>query len=218
MRRPDRLQSPLYVICDVESCGRHGWDPLAFVDACLDGGARLIQIRAKSLAAGALLTLVDRIVALAAPVGAQIIVNDRADVARLAGAAGVHVGQEDLTVTDVRRQLGSEAIVGLSTHTDEQVLATQDQPVTYVAIGPVFDTATKPTSRIAVGRQGVRRARAGLSPHVDLVAIGGITLDRAGDLITAGATAVAVIGDLFTPHPRTQVAAYLERLPRNDKV
>ena len=146
--------------------------------------------------------------------GATLIVNDRADVARLAGADGVHVGQDDLSPASVRRIVGADAIVGLSTHTTHQLDAAVREPVSYVAIGPVFGTATKATGHDAVGLRMVReaagRARARGLP---LVAIGGITLDRAASVIDAGAASVAVIGDLLAGgDPEARVRAFLERL------
>ncbi|HXH07527.1 MAG TPA: thiamine phosphate synthase, partial [Vicinamibacterales bacterium] len=140
-----RLPSRLYAILDCGVAAARGWAPLDLLRAFLDGGGRLIQIRAKELSSGALLRLADAAVAVAAPAGAVLIVNDRPDIARLAGAAGVHVGQDDLPVAAVRRVVGDAAIVGLSTHTVEQVAAALQEPVTYVAVGPIFGTATKAT-------------------------------------------------------------------------
>ena len=99
------ISSPLYVICDADACRRAGWTLIDFASACLDGGARLLQVRAKAEPSGRLLDETLAIVERAAG-AAQVIVNDRADVARLAGAAGVHVGQEDLSPVEVRSILG----------------------------------------------------------------------------------------------------------------
>src|SRR5262249_55234244 len=129
---------------------------------------------------------------------AQIIVNDRADVARLTGAAGVHVGQEDLAPTVVRAILGEPAIVGWSTHTPAQLDASFAEPISYVAVGPVFATTTKSTGYEALGLARVRDAAARAArPGIPLVAIGGITLDRAESVLAQGAAAVAVISDLL---------------------
>jgi thiamine-phosphate diphosphorylase len=142
------------------------------------------------------------------------VINDRADVARLAGAAGVHVGQTDLPPDLVRGILGPGAVVGVSTHSLDQIARALDAGPTYVAIGPVFPTATKATGEEAIGLEGVRRAaeRTGAA-GVPLVAIGGITLDRAPEVIEAGAAAVAVIGDLLAGgRPERRVREYLTRL------
>jgi thiamine-phosphate pyrophosphorylase len=209
------ISTPLYVICDADACRRAGWTLIDFASACLDGGARLLQIRSKAEPSGRFFDEALAIVERAAG-AAQVIVNDRADVARLAGAAGVHVGQEDLSPVEVRSILGEQAIVGWSTHTTRQLDAALSQPISYVAIGPVFTTETKSTGYDALGLSSVRDAatratRCGLP----LVAIGGITLDRAEAVLQQGAAAVAVIGDiLVTSDPEARVRAYLSRLSR----
>jgi thiamine-phosphate pyrophosphorylase len=153
-------------------------------------------------------------VQLAHSAGARVVINDRADVARVSGADGVHVGQDDLPVDAVRAVAGPDAVIGLSTHTVDQLDAAVLQPVTYVAIGPVFSTATKSTGYDALGIAGVEAAAARIAGHhVPLVAIGGITLERTADVLRAGAAVVAVIGDLLvTGNPTSRVRAYLERL------
>jgi thiamine-phosphate pyrophosphorylase len=151
---------------------------------------------------------------MAAPFGAQIIVNDRADVARLAAAAGVHVGQEDLAPDAVRRLIGENRIIGFSTHSTTQLDHAVQQPVDYVAVGPVFGTASKNTGYDAVGLKMVEEAAARARPRgLQVVAIGGITLERAADVIRAGADSVAIISDLLTTgDPRAQVREYLREL------
>ena len=146
--------------------------------------------------------------------GAQIIVNDRADVAHLAGAAGVHVGQDDLAPDAARRLIGTDRIVGFSTHSTPQLDLAVEQPIDYVAVGPVFGTASKDTGYDAVGLQLVEEAAKRARPRgLRVVAIGGITLDRAPDVIRAGADAVAIIADLMTSgDPRARVSQYLDRL------
>lgn len=136
--------------------------------------------------------------------------NDRADIARLAAADGVHLGQDDLAPAAARVILGPSATIGLSTHTVSQLDAAATEPVDYIAIGPVFGTATKDTGYDAVGLEMVRRAATYGRP---VVAIGGITLDTAASVIAAGARSVAVIGDLLTSgDPTARVRAYVERL------
>ena len=148
------------------------------------------------------------------------MVNDRADIARLAGAGGVHVGQEDLSPAAVRTIVGADAVVGLSTHTEAQIDAGVAEPVSYIAVGPVFGTATKKTGYTAVGLDRVRYAAAAIGrgrfpeggPR-GVIAIGGITLDLATEVVRAGAAAVAVITDLLaTGDPESRVRAYLTRL------
>ena len=204
----------LYAILDSALARQHGWDPLDLGRAFLEGGARLIQIRAKDEPSGAFLDLCDALVTMAAPYAASIIVNDRADLARLAGAAGVHVGQEDLPPAKARAIVGPEAMVGLSTHSLAQLEAAAAEPVSYLAVGPVFGTATKDTGYVAVGLGLVKEAAARV-PGLPIVAIGGISLERAPDVLSAGARSVAVISDLVTGgDPAKRVRAYVDRLAR----
>ncbi len=125
----------------------------------------------------------------------RLILNDRAELAVAAGWDGVHVGQEDLSPQQARLLAGPGAIVGLSTHTAEQVVTADAEPVDYVAIGPVFATATKPDTSPVIGLEGVRRARA--LTGKPLVAIGGITRENAAAVYEAGADSVAVISAIF---------------------
>jgi thiamine-phosphate pyrophosphorylase len=209
---PDRLCA----IIDTDAAARAGWQFLDLAKAFLDGGARFLQLRAKSMAGADLLDASSRLVALARRFDATVVINDRADIARLSGANGVHVGQEDLAPADVRRVVGDDAIVGLSTHTIDQLDKAAAAPVSYLAIGPVFGTATKDTGYDAVGLEMVREAsRRAAARGLPLVAIGGITLGRAASVIEAGAASVAVIGDLLsTDDPRQRTREFLDRLGR----
>jgi len=209
---PPITLSPLCAIVDAHVAARSGWTPPALARACLAGGARFLQLRAKQSPSGLFLEWCEEIAADALRHDALLVVNDRLDIARLAGVPGVHVGQDDLPVVVIREALGPAAVVGLSTHTPEQIAAAVEQPISYLAIGPVFGTATKETGYEAIGldrvRAAVTRARARDLP---VVAIGGITLARAKSVIDAGAASVAVISDLLaTGDPERQVRAYLE--------
>jgi thiamine-phosphate pyrophosphorylase len=168
----------------------------------------VLQVRAKRLGAAEFLALADDVVRAAADYGGTVIVNDRVDIARLCRAGGVHVGQADLPPRDARAQLGPDAIVGFSTHTIAQIDDAVREPLSYIAVGPVFGTATKDTGYEAVGLDLVRAAVARAAGR-PVVAIGGITLERAPSVLAAGASAVAVISDLITGcDPRQRVAAY----------
>jgi thiamine-phosphate pyrophosphorylase len=199
----------LHAILDVDVAAAAGWPLPDLARALLDGGAPVVQLRAKQLPSGEFLELCDLVTALAAPYGAAIIVNDRADLARMARAAGVHVGQDDLKPSAARAVVGPDAIVGCSTHTIEQIDEAAREPVDYIAIGPVFGTRTKATGYDAVGLEMVRVA-AHRAQGRPVVAIGGITLETAPSAIAAGAAAVAVISDLLAGgNPSARVAAYL---------
>ena len=202
----------LQAILDVETAAAHGWAPSDLARAFLDGGATLIQLRAKQLPSGALLQLAERLVQLAAPFGARLIVNDRTDIAKMARAAGVHLGQDDLAPAIARDILGPDAIVGLSTHTADQIGAATGEPISYLAIGPVYGTPTKETGYAAVGLERVAEA-ARLARSLPVVAIGGITLETAPAVIAPGASCVAVISDLLRDgDPTARVRRFLEVL------
>jgi thiamine-phosphate pyrophosphorylase len=210
----------LHAIVDVDAARRARWSPLDLAAAYLNGGARVLQVRAKSLAGSAFLDLAARVVELARAAGAAVVVNDRADIARLSKAAGVHVGQDDLVSSAARSIVGPAAIVGVSTHTETQLRAAIVQPVTYVAIGPVYGTSTKATGYAAVGVNAVRLAATLAQPAgLHVVAIGGITCDRVLEVLRSGATAVAVITDLLvTDDPERRVREYVARIGDAGKV
>ena len=209
---PDSPIPSLNAIVDLEVSARAGWDAVDLAAAFLRGGARFLQIRAKEASGSEFLAISTRVVELAHGYDALVIVNDRADIARLSGADGVHVGQDDLAPRDVRRVVGDRAIVGLSTHTVDQLIDAVRQPVTYVAIGPVFGSVTKATGYDAVGLDMVRAAAVcAWQANLPLVAIGGITLDTGASVLQAGAASVAVIGDLLaTGDPEARVRAFLD--------
>jgi thiamine-phosphate pyrophosphorylase len=205
----------LYAILDVDLTLSRGLVPLDVLDDWLDAGVRLVQVRAKSRAwsGGPLLDLTEQVIARARLAGATVIVNDRADVARLARADGIHVGQDDLTPREVRAIVGLEAVVGLSTHSTAQVDAGCREPVSYLAIGPVFRSATRMAVDEPIGDAGVAAAVArARSVHLPVVAIGGITLENAPGVIAAGASSVAVISALIDPDPRQRARRLLDAL------
>jgi thiamine-phosphate pyrophosphorylase len=207
----------LYPILDIDLCRERQLEPLAVLSAFLAGGARLIQLSDKTSSTAARLALTDAVVARAHAAGALVIVNDRPDLARLAAADGVHVGQDDLAVEEVRRIVGDEAIVGLSTHDAAQIENAASTSASYVAVGPVYGTATKDTGYSARGldlvRHAVRRLSGGAGgAGTPVVAIGGITLERAPEVLAAGAASVAVISDLLRGDPEQAVRAFRERL------
>jgi len=200
----------LYPIVDAEVCRARGLDPLAVAEAYLEGGARVLQLRQKGGSSASFLELADALVSLARPVDALVVINDRADIARLSGAGGVHVGQDDLTPTDVRKVAGAGVVVGLSTHDEQQIDAALGGEATYIAVGPIFGTATKDTGYSARGLDLLGRAGGRGKP---VVAIGGITLDRVRSVVAAGATGIAVISDLLAgPSPEARTREFIARL------
>ena len=199
----------LYPIIDTGVCATRRIDPVALASAFFAGGARVVQLRQKEGGSGEYLSRADEIVRRARPHAALVIVNDRADVAKLSGADGVHVGQDDLRVADARHILGPAAVVGLSTHDERQIDAALATDATYVAVGPVFGTATKDTGYAARGLDLVRYAARHRRP---VVAIGGITLANAKSVVAAGAAGLAVISDLLEGDPESRVRAFIEQL------
>lgn len=194
----------LYAVVDAEVAFAHGWALVDLAAAVLDGGATLVQVRGKALSSAELLEVSRHVVAMAVPYRAAVVVNDRADLAVLSGAAGVHVGQDDLSPADARAIVGPDRLVGVSTHSADQIAVAAGAPVDYIAVGPVFCTTTKHTGYDAVSLDLVRQAAA---TGRDVVAIGGVTLDRVQQVIAAGATSVAVITDLLAggdPAARTR--------------
>jgi len=136
-------------------------------------------------------------VAVAEREGVQLIVNDRVDLALAIGAHGVHLGQDDIPPEAARRLLGPEAIIGYSTHTVEQASAALTLPIDYIAIGPIFQTATKTDTSPVLGVEGLRAVRQAIG-DLPLVAIGGITRTNAAEVIQAGADSIAVISALLS--------------------
>ena len=212
-----RSKVPLSRLYPILDAGPSGYETkTSFCDAIASlgkAGCRLVQLRAKELSAGDFLAWAKAGVAAARRHDVALIVNDRADVALLSGASGVHVGQDDISVSSVRRVLGNEAIIGLSTHSLEQAKDAEAEAVDYVAIGPVYATKTKseapafagqapafagqaPAYARPLGLSAVREVRRAVQKP--LVAIGGITIERARELfqVGVGVDGVAVISGL----------------------
>ena len=161
----------------------------------LDGGANLIQLRDKEAGGRELLDQAIACLKLTRKAGATLIINDRVDVALTAGADGVHLGQDDLSVYEAREILGEDKIIGVSTHSIAQFRAALETSANYIAVGPVYPTLTKDNPAPVVGLELVREARK-LTDR-PLVAIGGISYARAPEAIAAGADCVAVISALY---------------------
>ena len=181
--RHERLRSAhLYLVCDDQ--------PDDFLRAVLGAGVDLIQLRMKDAPDEAIVTTARRFAAVAAEHDALFILNDRPDLVDAIGADGVHVGQDDATVADARATVGPDRLVGLSTHSPEQIEAALQAPVDYIGVGPVHATPTKP-GRPAVGLELVRYAAANAT--VPFFAIGGIDTTNVNAVAEAGATRIAVV-------------------------
>ncbi len=176
------LSARLYLVADAISTVR--------LEAAIAGGVDLVQLRMKDADDEAILAAAARFKSVCDRHDIPLIINDRADLAVAAGAAGVHVGQDDQSVAEARAIVGDTAIVGLSTHTPAQVDAAQELPLDYFAVGPVYATPTKP-GRPAVGPELVSYARA--HARLPFYAIGGIDPDTVGPVVAAGGRRVAVV-------------------------
>jgi thiamine-phosphate pyrophosphorylase len=191
----------VYPILDTESLRARAILLETAAAALLDGGAGILQIRHKGHWPRELFESAREVARLCREGGVPLIVNDRADFALLL-EAGLHVGQDDLPPRDARKLMGPDALIGFSSHNPRQLCAAGGEPVDYVALGPVFATPSKANPDPVVGVEEVRHCRALLEKP--LVAIGGITLENALDVLRAGADSVAVIAGLFPASPGAQ--------------
>ena len=176
-----------------------------------EAGVKLLQYRDKTAPARDLMHSSRSLASLLTPQGITFIVNDRADVAVLAGASGVHVGQDDLGAEQARALVGNEKLVGVSTHNIDQFRAAAATSADYIAVGPVFATSSKANPDPVVGTDFIRRVR-DISDK-PIVAIGGITLENSVAVVQAGANSVAVISDILrAPDRGLRARQYLETL------
>ena len=191
-----------YPVLDTFLLAKRGLSAGAAAEAILDAGARILQFRHKQFFSRAVFEEAQRVAELCRSAKALLVMNDRADIAALLGAA-LHLGQDDLAPTDARMILPPEGIIGLSTHNRQQLCAADAEPVDYLAIGPIFATGSKQNPDPVVGLAELRALRA--LTKKPLVAIGGITRETARPVMEAGADSLAVIGDLY-PDPLTTAA------------
>jgi len=184
----------IYPILDTEMLESRGAGVEVAAAAFLDGGAGILQFRHKGHWSREVYAMAEGVALLCREAGALFIINDRADFAMLLGA-GLHVGQDDLTPRDARRLVGPEAVIGYSSHNAAQLCVAGGEPVDYVALGPIFGTASKRNPDPVVGVDELRRCR----PLVEkpLVAIGGITMGNATAVLRAGADSLAILSGLL---------------------
>jgi thiamine-phosphate pyrophosphorylase len=191
-----------YPVLDTGVLASRGLSASAAAEAILDAGARVLQFRHKEFFSRAVFEEAERVAALCRAAKALFVMNDRADLAALLGAA-LHLGQDDLAPAYARKILTPEGIIGFSTHNREQLRAADAEPVDYLAIGPIFATGSKQNPDPVLGLLELRRLRE--ITKKPLVAIGGITRETARSVLEAGADSLAVIGDLY-PQPLTTAA------------
>jgi thiamine-phosphate pyrophosphorylase len=180
-----------------------------FAENLADAGVQLMQLRDKEATGARLYAQSHELAAALQPRGVKFIVNDRPDIATLVGASGVHVGQDDLPPEDARRVVGAALWVGVSTHNPAQFREAIATSADYIAVGPIFPTASKENPDPVVGLKLLREVRKLTAKPI--VAIGGITLERAEDVFRAGADSLAVIRDLLcAKDPAARAREFLE--------
>jgi len=208
---------PLYAIIDAALLKKTS--ELSFVEMMAESGVELLQYRNKRASSRELFEASQSISAtlsrLAKPGSykPRFIVNDRADIAVLANAQGVHVGQQDLNVEEARAIVGPDILVGVSTHSFEQLDAADKTSADYIAFGPIFPTSSKENPDPVVGLELLREARQRTCKPI--VAIGGITLERAAEVFRAGADSLAVARDLIvSENPAARAQFFLKEAAR----
>jgi thiamine-phosphate pyrophosphorylase len=183
------LDLSLYLVADPTAT--RGRALLEVVAWAVDGGATLVQLRAKETGTRGMVEAARALVGLLRPRGVPLVVNDRVDVALAAGADGAHVGQDDMDAADARRLLGARAIVGVSATTVEEARRVDAAVADYVGAGPVFPTGSKADAAPALGHDGLRAAFAATA--LPVVGIGGIGIENAASVVASGAAGISVI-------------------------
>ena len=185
----------LYPIIDTAACSRAGVRPEALAEALARARVAMVQYRHKGPYTREVFAQAETIGRILQPAGVRYVINDRADVALMLEAGGIHLGQDDLPPSKVRPMVGSSLWIGFSTHNREQLRAGDGEPVDYLAIGPIYPTGSKERPDPVVGVEALAALRSLTAKP--LVAIGGITRANARAVLDAGADAVAVISDLL---------------------
>ena len=214
-RYDGHLELPaVYPILDTALLARLDLPLVDCAEALAEGGARILQIRHKGLWTREDYHAATELASYCRAAGILLVVNDRADIARMLGA-GVHIGQDDLPPSESRVILG-DALIGFSTHNEAQLRASVSEPIDYVALGPIFKTGSKENPDPVVGVAELKRLR-GMTTR-PLVAIGGITLEAAAEVWQAGANSIALISDLFRDPAKSAIRARMEAWLRQSAV
>jgi thiamine-phosphate diphosphorylase len=193
MDRRISFDPTLYAIADADALPADGFSD--FVAQAIDGGVTAVQVRAKGLSDSRFVSFASEILEVARHAGVPVVVNDRADIALAGGAEGVHLGGEDLSPELARRLLGEKAVIGVTAHDLGEVARAEEVGADYVSFGAVFESPSKQMSQVQ-GLEGLSRARG--TTRLPLVAIGGITVERAAAVVAAGADGIAVISGLWS--------------------
>lgn len=184
---------------------------------CYEGGADVVQLRMKDADGGEMLRLAKEMERIANEHSKFFIVNDRLDIAMLAHADGVHLGQSDIPLGDARRLVGDDMIIGISVDNAEQARAAVEGGADYVAVGSIFSTSTKPDAAQALGLDAVFEVKRAIGDAVPLVAIGGINRGNILDVVRAGADGVAVVSAIMAQSDIKKAAHELKTMILNDR-
>jgi thiamine-phosphate pyrophosphorylase len=183
----------LYLVTDSRLVGERSL--LEIVASAIDGGATVIQYRDKDASTRSMVETAGAMVRLCRDKGACFLVNDRVDVALAVDAAGVHVGQEDMPASLVRRLIGPDRLLGVSVHDEAEIIRAEQAGADYISLSPIFATPTKPDHLQPLGVDGIRRLAA--ASRLPVVAIGGIHRDNAAQVIRAGAVGICVVSAII---------------------
>ena len=206
---PFSFPSPFYAMADILNRPALSFQQLA--QQLCAGGVRLLQLRVKQQPTRDFVSLATAVQRICHDSRCTLIINDRLDVALAVGADGVHLGQEDLPLAAARKVFGGEKIIGVSTHTAQQALSAEQAGADYIGFGPLFGTTTKTTGYTARGLGQLQEVRQQV--RIPIVAIGGITAERAPAVLRAGADAVALISDIvLAPDIQYRVRTLLRQL------
>jgi thiamine-phosphate pyrophosphorylase len=201
----------LCFIADLEAV--RGRDVLGLAVEAAAGGATIIQLRAKTWTGREFLRLAKELARILKPKGIPLIINDRADIAFLCQADGVHLGQDDVPVAAARKILGKKALIGVSVCTPAEAVAAEAEGADYLGAGPVFPTLSKPDLPPLLGLAGLREIRARV--RIPILAIGGISASNAGEAIAAGGDGVAVISAIASAeNPRRATTEIIESIDK----
>jgi len=206
MRDPDLR---IYAVLDPERCRQR--DPLVLLEAAANGGATLVQLRAKQMPTRALMALAEQALGVLERYRIPLVINDRVDVALAVGAAGVHLGKDDMPAAAARRLLGDDRIVGVTIHHGDEADLVDRSVADYAGIGPVYVTASKDPGDPPIGPGGLRLLRQRLDGF-PICGIAGIDYTNAAPVIEAGADGIAVISDIFMADDVEAATARLRRI------
>ncbi len=210
---PFSFPSPFYALAD--TLNRPDLSFQQLTRQLCAGGVRLLQLRVKQRPTRDFVALATQVQHLCRAAQCTLIINDRVDIALAVEADGVHLGQEDLPLSAARKIVGNEKIIGVSTHTVQQALSAEQEGADYIGFGPLFGTLTKATGYTARGLEQLQAVRQQV--RIPIVAIGGITAERAPAALQAGADAVALISDIvLAPDIQYRVTTLLQQLASLD--